>query len=388
MNRKLLAKKNPHPMNEIIKVIPFLFLCFILISTSLVQAASPPYPPSEVISDITWHLDTLVSEARGSDLWPNTWAFDDNIYVAWGDGTGFGNGGNGLGTSDRVALGIARIEGGPRNYKAYNVNGGQNSENPSSFPCEGKVCKKKTGGILSVDGTIYAWINMQDDKWPSADMKLAWSEDLAATWKLSSWSFPKGEGNLKPQTFLNFGRDYAGARDGYVYFYGFNQGEIRNSYMGRVLKVDIKDKCKYEYFAGLNVNDDPIWSSDINQRRPYFTDPNSKGASIGDSHVVYNAQINRYILTGHRGKGGELGIFDAPEPWGPWTTVAYYDDWFGAGGGCGLVYGFANKWTSADGLTMWMIFSCHCDCNYHDQFNLIKATLSLASQPTLKIPPT
>jgi hypothetical protein len=78
-------------------------------------------------------------------------------------------------------------------------------------------------------------------------------------------------------------------------------------------------------------------------------------------------------------EGGDFYIFDGPEPWGPWTTVAHYDDWLNAGGGCGLSYGFSNKWTSSDGLTMWLIWACHCGCNYHDQFNLIRATLTAAA---------
>jgi hypothetical protein len=81
---------------------------------------------------------------------------------------------------------------------------------------------------------------------------------------------------------------------------------------------------------------------------------------------------------------GQLGVFDAPHPWGPWTTVAYYDDWIGAGTGEALGYYFLGKWTSEDGLTLWMVFSCHsspegesCADEYHDQFNLIKATITL-----------
>ena len=343
---------------------PFLFSC------TPPSPQESPYPQSPVIESVTWHTDTHVAGALGSDLWPNAWAADDNVYVAWGDGGGFG----GTNSDGRVSLGYARIEREATNFTAINVNGGMNSAFPPTWDCDD--CGK-TAGILSVDGTIYALINLQNGKWPNVDFTLAWSDDLTATWQQASWMFPRGDGNFKPSTFLNAGKDYAGARDDFVYFYGTQQGEDTNSYMGRVPKDRLKDRTSYEFFTGLNSDGSATWTSDVAQIQPVFSDPN--GTSGG--HVVYSPAIKRYILTNHRGRGGEVGIFDAPDPWGPWTTVAYYDNWIGANGGRGdhgLVYAFVNKWTSSDGLIMWMIFSCYnCASKYHDRFNLIKATLTL-----------
>jgi hypothetical protein len=82
---------------------------------------------------------------------------------------------------------------------------------------------------------------------------------------------------------------------------------------------------------------------------------------------------------------GQLGIFDAPQPWGPWTTVAYYDSWGNMEtAGFGLNCDFPQKWMSTDGLTMWSIFSVYGDgakkgIDGHDRFNLVKATLMLLS---------
>jgi len=102
-----------------------------------------------------------------------------------------------------------------------NINGGKDAEHPASFSDKGK-----TGGILFVDGTLYARLNMQDGKWPDVNHALAWSDDRGATWQRTSWVFPKGEGNVKPARFLNFGQDYAGVPSelaGYIYIYGFKQ---------------------------------------------------------------------------------------------------------------------------------------------------------------------
>ena len=47
--------------------------------------------------------------------------------------------------------------------------------------------------------------------------------------------------------------------------------------------------------------------------------------------------------------------------------------------------GFPQKWMSADGLTLWSIFSVYgagakLGINAHDKFNLVKATLAAVRQ--------
>src|SRR3974377_70227 len=80
------------------------------------EDARPPYPPSPVIAGITWDWTTRRTAAPGSDLWPVTWGADDQLYAAWGDGGGFG----GSDTDSRVALGVARIEGTPEDWRGIN----------------------------------------------------------------------------------------------------------------------------------------------------------------------------------------------------------------------------------------------------------------------------
>ncbi len=51
---------------------------------------------------------------------------------------------------------------------------------------------------------------------------------------------------------------------------------------------------------------------------------------------------------------GGFGIYDAPEPWGPWTTVYFADEWdMGPGESSSL----PTKWMSDDGLTCHLVFS-------------------------------
>lgn len=314
------------------------------------------------MDNVTFHRETIVHAAPGSDLWPCTWASDDNIYVAWGDGGGFG----GTNSNGRVSMGFARISGPPTPFTATNVNGGKNCEHPASFPNMGK-----TAGMLSVDGTLYSWLNTQDAAWPNVAFRLIWSSDLGATWTMSRWSFPAGEGNFKPCNFVNFGKDYAGARDGYVYMTGGDQdgdGFVKRS-MARVPKTDIKDKTKYEYFAGFDGNRDPLWDSDITHRKPLEI-------PLG---IVYDAPLKRYVAPICDHSLNYLGIADAPQPWGPWTCSPLRHDPLGAGSGWDylMLGGIANKWTSADGLTMWLILSYYGKKGnpFHDSFTLVKITL-------------
>jgi hypothetical protein len=92
--------------------------------------------------------------------------------------------------------------------------------------------------------------------------------------------------------------------------------------------------------------------------------------------VVYHTATKRYLMTAHRGAQGTLGIFDAPEPWGPWTTVACYDNWLelkGSGAKREMLFiNIPTKWISADGKTLCVIFT-----GGQDRFNLVKGTLSL-----------
>jgi len=69
-----------------------------------------------------------------------------------------------------------------------------------------------------------------------------------------------------------------------------------------------------------------------------------------------------------RFEGGGLAIFDAPEPWGPWTTVFYAERWDVA---AGETASFPTKWISSDRKTLHLVFSGE-DC-----FSVRKATLVL-----------
>ncbi|MBA2564718.1 MAG: choice-of-anchor D domain-containing protein, partial [Gemmatimonadetes bacterium] len=328
------------------------------------DASGSPYPASEVVGGVSWDFDRLVRQAPGSDLWPTTWGPDDELYTSWGDGGGFG-GSNGLA---RTSLGFARIGGGPADFIGTNLWGGFNPLRPATFG-------GKASGMLSVRGILHAWVNLQNATPP--DKALARSADLGLTWELGSPTFTGVAGGFYPVSFLNYGRDYAGARDGCVYVYGLRWAAEGNPfvaagvYLARVPSDSLAERAAYEFFTRPEPDGPASWTPDETLASPVLEEP----AGVTIPSVVHAPALGRYLLTtSHGGEVGRLSIFDAPEPWGPWTTVTYEDDWGGFGGEEALAYSIPTKWLGADGATLWMIFSA---TGVLDSFNLISGALSL-----------
>jgi hypothetical protein len=356
-----------------------LFLCAsLLIVAPFSRAADleskPPYPPSPVIQHLTWDWPTLQQSAPGSDLWPVTWLADDTLVTAWGDGGGF----NGSDHDARVSAGFAQLDGSPPHVTGINLNGGKNALHPSSYPKKGKV-----GGLLAIDNRLYAWLNTQEGKFPDVDYLLITSDDHAATWHPTGVTYPKGDGRLKPAAFLNVSRGHANLPDdvkGYVYFYAPRQGDAHHIYLGRAPTDQLADAKSHEFLASL-TNDHPTWSPDAAKAIATFADPN---ANHDLATATYLPALKRYVLTTFHSGPCQLGVFDAPHPWGPWTTVAYYEKWGNmTREGEGLTCSFPLKWMSDDNLTLWCVFAVYGDgakvgIKAHDHFNLVRVKLEPA----------
>ena len=95
----------------------------------------------------------------------------------------------------------------------------------------------------------------------------------------------------------------------------------------------------------------------------------------GENHVSYNAGLGRYIMGnyGFTDREGnpfsyhhmttgwnpekqttQLTLFEAPNPWGPWSLFYQCDEWGVTGG---YQPSFPTKWISVDGRSMWMVYS-------------------------------
>jgi CubicO group peptidase (beta-lactamase class C family)/transposase-like protein len=298
-----------------------------------------PYPPSPIIKTIAWEPpSTIIRKARGSDNWPLTWG-DDDLYAAYGDGYGFDPM-----VPEKLSLGFAKISGFPPDFHGVNL------RSPTGEQKGDGKAGKKASGLLMVDGVLYMWVRN------AGNSQLAWSNDHGKTWTWSDWRFTASFGC---PTFLNFGNNYEGSRDGYIYVYSHDSDSAYlpadGMVLARVPKARITSRDAYEFFDGLDVSGSPLWTKDIAQRDAVFTHP----GKCYRSSVSYDAALKRYLwcqtLPGGdtRFEGG-FGIYDAPEPWGPWTTAYFTEHW---DVGVGETSSFPTKWMSDDGKTLYLVFS-------------------------------
>ena len=340
--------------------------------------AEPPYPASTVIRSAVFDWATHSRSAPGSDNWQLTWADDGHLYGAWGDGGGFG----GTNSGGRVSLGVACVEGDWNGYKGVNVWGGKNALHPATF--EGK-----SWGMICVKSVLYMWVLPGSElRSLQSESRLWRSRDHAATWEPASWKIG-GDESLTIPTICQFGKDYSGARDGYVYHYFIHRRDGANDtiqrpgtvYLARSPKDKLMDRAAYEFFAGLRKGR-PDWTRQAAAKRPVFEDGNGVGWVLS---VTYNAGLKRYLLmTDHTvSNRGNLGIFDAPEPWGPWTTALYLDKAAGANFGSGHVepntffWNMPPKWQGPNGREFTLVFTGSGRGWNNDSFNLIRGRFEL-----------
>lgn len=317
-------------------------------------AQRAPYPPSPRIATVTWAPTAgIVRRARGGDNWPMTWGGDDRQYTAYGDGRGFEPF-----VPEKLSLGLSVVEGGPEAFV------GRNLPAPTLDQKGDGAAGRKASGILMVEGVLYLWARN------AGNSQLAWSADRGRTWQWSDWKWTRSFGC---PTFLNFGKNYAAARDGYVYVYSHDSDSAYlpadRMVLARVPKDRIRDRAAYTFFQQFDASGQPAWTPDPERRGGVFTHP----GRCYRSGITYNAALKRYlwvqILPGKdtRFTGG-LGIYDAPEPWGPWTTAFFTEAW---DVGPGETASFPTRWMSDDGRTLHLVFSGD------DHFSVRRATLDL-----------
>ncbi len=319
--------------------------------------AVAPYPPSPVIKTVTFAPPSaIVRRAKGSDNWPITWADDDALYTAYGDGNGFEPF-----VPSKLSLGLARVTGGPADFR------GENLRSATGEARGDGRSGRKASGLLMVDGILYLLARNLDNA------QLAWSRDHGATWTWADWKFTRSFGC---PTFLNFGKNYAGARDDFVYVYSPDHDSAYEPadrmVLARAPRARLAEAAAWDYFVALDpATGQPRWSRNVAERGAVFSHP----GNCYRGGVTWHPGLKRYLWCqilphsthpqGMRFQGG-FGIYDAPEPWGPWTTAFYAPQWdVGPGESSSL----PTKWMEADGRTVHLVFSGD------DHFSVRAATL-------------
>jgi hypothetical protein len=226
----------------------------------------------------------------------------------------------------------------------------------------------KSYGLISVEGVLYAWFGPTSGDNFGRWMKIIYSTDHAKSWEQVGWKFDQ---STYGASFLNFGQDNDGARDGYIYSYVPRGNRWRLQKPGqadlvRVPRGKIRDKGAYEWFGGFDAVGKPKWTKDESRRKAVFEDPNG----LRTISCAHNPGLERYLLTAQHSKVGtgaetsQWGIYEAKEPWGPWRTVVYYEApnyWVNEHTGAEIIGGisfyFAPKWWSSDGKSFTLVFT-------------------------------
>ena len=292
------------------------------------QAPAPPYSPSSIIRRVSFApASKIVRQAWHSDNWPTTWAADGEQITSYGDGWGFlPEDGASVRVERKLSLGFARIAGSAGDLRAENIRsatGERVGDGPRG---------PKSSGMVMVDGVLYMWVrNMHTAVSPGGSSCLAWSEDGARTWE---WGFRLEESFGCP-CFLSYGRNYAGARDGFVYTYSPDGPSAYESYdhlvLARAPRERLRERQAWEFFAGLDPAGQPLWRPDIAERKPVFT----YAGNCQRPDAVFHPGLRRYLLALGYNHFGGWGIFDAPEPWGPWAVAFHTYNW-----GLGNTHGY------------------------------------------------
>lgn len=315
-----------------------------LLPTSGGDQSSAPYPWSTDLGKVRWDPpESIRRKAKGGDNWPMTWMDDDSMLTAYGDGWGFEPK-----VEKKLSMGFARITGNASDFHGENVRSmtgerlGQGSKGV------------KASGLVMVDGIAYLLARNADNS------QLAWSLDRGATWRWSDWRF---ETSFGCPSFVNFGRNYADSRDDMVYVVS---PDSESAYkpsdrmvMARVHRDRLRERDAYEFLVAVDSDGTARWSPDIDQRAAVFE---NQGRCYRGG-ITYNAGLKRYLWCqvlpesthrdGPRFQGG-FGIYDAPQPWGPWTTLFFSSAW---DVGPGESSSIPTKWISDKGRTIHLVFS-------------------------------
>lgn len=354
-------------------------------ATGKVPWAGEPYPRSELLAGIDWDWSSFRKLAEGSDNWPVTWAADGKLYASYGDGNGFA-------AKDKryyVSLGLTEVTGcNAASFGGRNLIGGtapsiatcmapvpgfKADTRPyvAGTPCYGKGLNGKTRGLLALGEDLYLWLTPGASTTGYKKATLVQGpfgqNSWTPGWSLSNSTAPA----VIFPTLLQAGQDHRDLDYVYTYAVGYapydpsrlsvqrgpNGGEV---YLLRARRTAVlSQRSSWQYFAGLNGST-PRWSSSGSAAKQVLRDKNGAGPRVSAAYVK---QLGRYILmTEHTfDHSSSLGMFEGPNPWGPWK-LAWYDKLTnGKIPATAFFFNFLPNSFSADGREFTLVFSGNQD---------------------------
>lgn len=341
----------------------------------------------QVPTALTWDFAHEVILAANSDLWPTTWSADDTVATGWGDGGGFGQ----VGTDNDVSLGFAKISGTPPSIMPVNE-WGSTSAGAAKAVHQATFCGKPES-MMSAGGVLYAWIGSayhdkttDNPRCPATpttpNHRLARSTDGGASWALQSLIVTEAPSAFVFNNFIEYGKDNAGAPGGFVYALGKlltkaaadgSFDTAPGNYLVRIPQGSIGTLSMYQVFTGLDASGNAQWTKSYDTSHAARVD-----GTIGElGNVFFHAATSHYISAGFTPGPGSYVLYQAPQPWGPWTKFATGANTTAFGNDANaeaLSMTFPTRWVSSDGRTIWAVYSWGDHAG--DAFHLLKGTLT------------
>ncbi len=346
--------------------------------------AGCPFPRSVELTGIVF--TGVHSDYHCGDTWYPSWASDGNLYSPWTDGTtegvGSSSGGEGAVTGNAVMIGDDPLRLTIRNTSPPQPASPRPYE--GRYPCGslvyngvwyyGTYCLGPSGSVQH-EGFTYNWPVLG----PMPGFRI--STDGGKTWTPSPLSpekplFPEPARFMGPVQmgcphFVDFGKNLEHSPDGKAYLVGMgaeeNDPQPRYAnlswitgdqvYLARVAPSirNMNDVRQYEFFAGHDAQQQPIWTSDFGKIRPLLDWNNHMGCVT----VTYNAPLRKYLMCVTDGwptvAKMHSYILEADRLTGPWRRVVFMKDF----GEQAYFLNFPSKFISADGKRLWLCYSAN-----------------------------
>lgn len=322
-----------------------------------------PYPKSEVIKGIEWVSEPMLYPNSFGDVWSCTWADDNHIYTVSDDTTG-------IDKACESNLAVSVVRGSPTDCVIETIN--PMYEFGRHWWREGQDTWK-AAGMTCVDGVLYMGVSQHSGAYDYPDL-IQWvydgsivkSEDHGKTWsqkrRAGNAMFP-GPRFATP-FFVQFGKDYQGAFDEYVY--SVSNGDTWNNgnymMMARVHrdKIHRLDPTDWEFFLGTDEQNTAYWTDDIVKAHHQSKGIFRHRGCTSMTGIQYVPAVERFILaqwaytypdSDRPWDQTSLFLYEAPKPWGPWHNFHVEENW-------GTSYynpSLPSKWFEEDGKKMWMV---------------------------------
>jgi hypothetical protein len=330
----------------------------------------------------------LKSGFHFADTWYPTWGDDDILYSPYTDGSCWRLDGSydhawSMGVAANTGQGIMYGDD-PTKLVVYSLGLDVALPEPyqGRYPCGslmyngvwyyGTYCLGPSGGARYGD-TIYNW------PWLGPFVGFRVSTDKGLNWQGCPHTPEKpifGENGLNGYPvkigsphFVDFGKNMQHSPDGKAYmvahgadindpkprFYNASWITGDQIYLLRVTPSpeNINDASKWEFYAGKDNQGNPLWTNDFKQIRPLLEWNNNMGCVT----VTYNPVLNRYLMCvtdgGMTCAKMNTYLLESESLTGEWRMISYMKHF----GEQAYFVNIPSKFISADGKTMWLLYS-------------------------------